>query len=89
VPRISAFYGITIYMYYFDHARHNLPHVHAMCQRQEAVYSISDGALLAGSIPPRKAKLVLAWIEMHKAELTANWNHALNGRVPYRIAPLR
>ncbi len=29
MPAISMFYGIIIYMYYFDNKMHNLPHIHA------------------------------------------------------------
>jgi hypothetical protein len=28
--------------------------------------AISDGQLLAGSLPPQKHKLVVAWIEIHQ-----------------------
>jgi len=89
VPRISAFYGIVIYMYYFDDERHKLPHIHAAHQQQEAVFSIPDGTVLAGSISPTKAKLVTAWIEIHKGELMSNWNRAVDGLVPYSIDALR
>ncbi len=29
MPAISMFYGIVIYLYFFDDERHKLPHVHA------------------------------------------------------------
>lgn len=89
MPRISAFYGIVVYMYYFDDARHAVPHIHAMYQGKEAIYSIIDGTRLAGDIPRTKAMLIQAWIEIHRAELTANWNLAVRGQVLRRVAPLR
>lgn len=53
------------------------------------MYAIPDGELLAGSIPPAKAKLVLAWMEIHRDELMADWDLAANGQAPYKIEPLR
>jgi hypothetical protein len=35
------------------------------------VYSILDGMLLAGGLPPNKHKLVVAWIEIHQEDLLA------------------
>ena len=29
MPTISLFYGIIIYMYYFDNKEHKMPHIHA------------------------------------------------------------
>ena len=51
VPTISMFYGIVIYLYFFDDERHKLPHIHARLQGRDASFSIPDGAVLAGNIP--------------------------------------
>ncbi len=51
--------------------------------------SIPDGELLEGDIPKSKMKLLQAWIELHKDELVANWELAVSGQHPYKIAPLR
>ncbi|MBZ0192284.1 MAG: DUF4160 domain-containing protein [Candidatus Kuenenia stuttgartiensis] len=32
--------------------KHNVPHIHAEYQGQVAVYSIHDGTVLAGELPP-------------------------------------
>lgn len=48
-----------------------------------------DGSLLAGEIHPGKAKLVQAWIEIHRDALLADWELAINGEKPYPIEPLR
>ena len=45
--------------------------------------------MLEGKIPNSKMKLIQAWIEIHKDELMADWNLALNGEQPYKIEPLR
>jgi len=44
---------------------------------------------LAGSIPPKQLKMVQAWIEIHKDELFADWELAVSGEQPFRIAPLQ
>ncbi|MBN2766377.1 MAG: DUF4160 domain-containing protein [Paludibacteraceae bacterium] len=58
-------------------------------QDEEAVISISDGVLLEGSLKTNKMKLVQAWIEIHKDELFANWELAINGETIFKIDPLK
>ncbi len=89
MPSISMFYGIVIYLYFFDDERHKLPHIHAKYQGQDASFSIVDGALLSGGIPPAKTKLVAAWIEIHQDALMADWELAVSGQTPFAIEPLR
>ena len=89
MPTISMFFGILILMFFRDTSRHHLPHIHARYQGAEAVVSIEDGTVLDGSLPPKQLKLVLAWIEIHKEELFVNWDLAVNGEAPFRIAPLQ
>jgi hypothetical protein len=48
-----------------------------------------DGEMLAGEIPAPTAKLVQAWIEIHREELLADWDLAINGEPLFRIDPLR
>ena len=86
---ISMFYGIIISMYYLDNKQHNLPHIHVKYQDEEAVISISDGVLLEVSLKTNKMKLVQAWIEIHKDELFANWELAINGETIFKIDPLK
>jgi len=89
MPTISMFYGILVLMFFRDNRRHNLPHIHVRYQGNEAVISIADGVMLDGSIPPKQLKLVQAWIEIHKDELNVDWDLAVNGDEPFRIAPLQ
>lgn len=88
MPTISMFYGILIRMFFFDTDRYNVPHIHAEYQGQVAVYGISDGLVLAGGLPPAKHKLVVAWIEIHKDELIADWDLAVVGKKPFPIRGL-
>jgi hypothetical protein len=89
MPAISMFYGIIIYLYFFDDDRHGTPHIHARYQGQQASLSITDGSLLAGEIPANKLRLVQAWIEIHREALSANWDLVIQGEPPFAIEPLR
>jgi hypothetical protein len=85
VPRISQFYGISVYMYFDDHAP---PHIHAIYGDTEAAVSLSDGSILAGDLPRRAAKLTLEWMKLHEAELMDNWRRAVDRRPLRPINPL-
>lgn len=89
MPTISMFYGIVIYLYFYDDERHNTPHIHAKYQGRDAAFSILDGNQLAGDLPLAKARLVQAWIEIHREALLADWELAVNGEKPFPIEPLR
>lgn len=88
MPTISMFYGILIRMFFYDTNKHNMPHIHADYQGQVAVYAIHDGSVLAGELPPKKHKLVVAWIEIHQEDLLADWELAVNGKKPFPIRGL-
>ena len=89
MPAISMFYGVIIYLYYFDNKQHKLPHIHAKFQSDEAVISIPEGNILEGELPINKMKLVQAWIEIHKEELLADWELAKNGEQVFKIDGLK
>jgi hypothetical protein len=82
------FYGILIRMFFKDIERHHLPHIHADYQGQVGTYAIDDGGLLAGNLPSAKHKLVVAWIEIHKDDLLADWDLAINGKTLFKIKGL-
>lgn len=89
MPVISMFHGILIRMYFFDTDRHQLAHIHADYQGAQAVFAIESGDRLAGELPRGKERLVQAWIELHREELRADWELAVQGETPFRIEPLR
>lgn len=89
MPTISMFYGILVSMFFEEHERHNLPHIHVRYSGDKASIAIDDGRMLAGSFPPKQLKMVQAWIEIHKDELLADWELAVVGEQPYKIAPLQ
>lgn len=51
----------------------------------KASIAIKDG----GDIPVKQLKLVQAWIEIHRDELFADWELAISGEQPFRIALLQ
>jgi len=89
MPTISMFYGIMISIFYGEIELHNKPHIHARYQNFKASICIETGDILAGEFPPKKLKLIQAWIEIHRDELFADWDLAQNGEEPYKIAPLQ
>ncbi|MBI5473856.1 MAG: DUF4160 domain-containing protein [Ignavibacteriae bacterium] len=89
MPVISMFYGVVVLMYYFDNKQHKSPHIHVQYADEEAIVSIPDGSILGGTLPPAKLRLVLAWIEIHKEELLANWRLATEGQQVFKIDPLK
>lgn len=87
MPVLSMFFGIIVRMYREIGGLHNLPHVHAEYSGQEVAVSL-DGTVLEGSIPRNKMRLLLAWIEIHREELEANWSLLGRGEQCFRIDPL-
>jgi hypothetical protein len=89
MPVISMFYGIIILMYFFDNKKHYRSHIHVQYGERNAIIAIDDGEVLEGSLPKPKLKLVQAWIEIHRDELSADWKLAVAGKQLFKIAPLR
>lgn len=75
MPRICAFYGIDIYMYFRDHSP---PHFHAQYGDAEAAINIETLEIIAGDLPARATRLVAEWAEQHQSELLENWQRARN-----------
>ncbi|MFA4830145.1 MAG: DUF4160 domain-containing protein [Thermodesulfovibrionales bacterium] len=44
---------------------------------------------LEGDLPRPKMKLVEAWVEIHRDELLADWQLAVEGQQPFNIEPLK
>ncbi len=88
MPTISMFYGIIIRMY-FAPGEHPPPHFHVYYAEHRATVGIWECELVAGALPPKQVKLVLAWAELHREELLANWELLMAGEEPFKIAPLQ
>ncbi len=87
MPELSRFFNIIVSMLYADDQQHSKPHVHVSYAGHKASVGI-DGELLAGSLPLRQMRMLLAWISIHEEELYAAWNKAVRGDQPGKIAPL-
>lgn len=85
MPRVSAFYGIAIYMYYRDHPP---PHFHAIYDDFDAEVGIIDGEIIEGELPARAERLVQDWASQYHAELMDNWQRARAGDPLEQIPPL-
>ena len=74
---------------YCGRTEHNPPHFHAYYQEFKALVNISTCEIMQGNIPSKQSKLIVAWAELHKEELLADWNLAINGENPFNIEPLK
>jgi hypothetical protein len=86
LPRISEFFGISIYLHWRDHSP---PHFHAIYAGEESLISIDSLSVISGSLPPRPTALVLEWATLHQDELRMVWLQAQRLEPLDRIAPLR
>jgi hypothetical protein len=82
------FYGIIVRMYCAP-KEHNPPHIHVFYQDDKAIIDICECKLVEGQFPKNKLRLVLAWVELRKEELLADWELAQDGELPFKIDPLR
>ena len=89
MPILSMFYGIVIRMYFNDDKQHHVPHLHADYAGHRAVFSIGNGDGLAGELPAERHDWSQAWIEIHREELMADWELAVDGEDVFKIEPLR
>ncbi len=85
MPELSRFLGISILMYFNDHAP---SHFHVKYNEFRASIDISTLSILDGKVPPRVHGLVIEWAELHQDELHLNWNALRESGVFRKIEPL-
>ena len=87
MPKISEFFGISIYMYFDDHPP---AHFRARYAEFEAVIRIDDLSVLRGKLSSRALGLVVEWASLHHDELAEIWRQAqaMETLSRSRIAPL-
>mgnify|MGYP005641806681 FL=1 len=85
MPELSRFLGISIIMYFNDHAP---PHFHVRYSEYRATVDISTLSIREGKIPPRVHGLVIEWAELHQDELIANWTTLRDSGDYRKIDPL-
>ncbi|WP_448578036.1 DUF4160 domain-containing protein [Thermaurantiacus sp.] len=83
MPIISIFFGIVIRMYHDDHPP---PHIHASYQGFEAFIRLSDGEIIAGTLPKKAGRIVRQWVQDHEEALHANWQRGVN-LLPMEMIP--
>lgn len=88
MPRISEFFGLTIYMYWFDTRKHRIPHFHVRYQGVEATFDLL-GNVLEGRLSVRALKLIREWCVERQRELQAAWKAASEGKEIPWIQPLQ
>jgi uncharacterized protein DUF4160 len=86
LPKLSEFFGISIYIHWKDHGP---PHFHARYSGQRASISIDDLTVINGKLAPRALGLVIEWGSLHRVELRDAWRKASNRQTPDPIEPLR
>lgn len=85
MPEISLFFGIRITMHWNDHQP---PYFHVAYAGHAASILIEDGVVMAGYLPNRQLRLVLAWLELHRDELMQDWELARLRQPLNAIEPL-
>ena len=85
MPTLSTFFGISIRMYYDDHAP---SHFHAYYGEHEAKVSIETLEIIAGKLPRRALAMVVEWAMLHRDELRADWERAASHEPMLPILPL-
>ena len=85
MPTISWFFGISIRMFFNDHAP---PHFHAFYGRYEAKVAIETGEIIGGSLPTSQRRLVTEWVLRYREQLLAAWALVRAEQSPERIPGL-
>jgi hypothetical protein len=85
MPKVSEFFGISIYVYFEDHGP---PHFHAHYAEFEALVRIADLSVIRGSLPPRALGLVVEWAKLRQSDLEAVWRQAQARQTLSKIPPL-
>jgi Domain of unknown function (DUF4160) len=65
------------------------PHFHAQHADGHAKIRIDNLESIESNLPRRQLRFVLAWAELHQAELEENWRRAQTGGTLQEIEPLR
>lgn len=86
MPRVIAFYGVVIYMYW-NERDHPVAHFHAYHAGRRASVS-ADGEVLADSLEPRALQFVREWVVLRRGEILANWERARRNEPLLGIDPL-
>lgn len=84
MPIISRFFGILIFIFWREHKP---PHFHAKYGDGEITVEIETGSV-NGTMSKRALLLIQEWRELHKEELTRDWELAEQKKALFPIKPL-
>lgn len=84
MPEICRFFGVVIYMYYFDH---NPPHIHVKYGEYSAIIYLNNEKI-EGKLPGKVKEMVKQWVRKNKNELLHNWELSSTGQLLKSIKPL-
>ncbi len=85
---LSLFYGIVIRMKRNPKST-SQPHIHADFQGSTARITLNPIEITQNNLPTKQGRLVLAWVEIHQADLLANWDLVNQGQLPVLIDGLK
>ena len=85
---LSLFYGIVIRLKRNPKST-SQPHIHADFQGATARITLEPCEITQSNLPEKQARLVLAWVEIHKDDLLANWQLVQHGQTPVVIDGLK
>lgn len=88
MPRISEFFGIVIYMYWFDTQKHKMPHFHARHGGLEAVYDFK-GNCIEGDLGLRANRLISEWCAERAKDIEIAWQCAITGKELPWVLPIQ
>ena len=96
MPRVSAFYGVVIYMYWNErdhpvahfHAYHGWRPMRPSWRAGRRVSVSADGEVLAGSLDSGALQFVREWAVLRRGEILANWERARRNEPLLGIDPL-
>jgi hypothetical protein len=80
MPEIARFYGIIIKIFFQN--EHNPPHIHAVYNEHNGIFSIHAMEMLEGDLPIKAQKLVKEWGELYANELMAMWENKILKKLP-------
>ena len=66
---------------------HDPPHFHAKYGSYHISVEIATG-IVEGRFPPRALRHVMDWLELHRTELTRNWNSIQTSGTFHAVQPL-
>ena len=85
MPELSRFFGIVIRMFVETGGQHHRPHFRAYYQAHAAVFAIDTVECVGGELPVAPRRLAEAWVEIHRQELTADWELLQSANRPSRL----